>query len=88
MADDERRTGDRRAGMTDVEIHEGGTGQKLNLVDSQAQEIERLRGIVKMGERVVADFLPNIGQCALQNYGELNTFCIDAALVPEPGGDT
>jgi hypothetical protein len=43
---------------------------------SEQMEITRLRQLVAMGKRVVDDFLPNIGNCALQNYGELNEFLI------------
>lgn len=65
----------------DFETHESGT---FNLVDQQAKEIERLRGLVKMGERVVDDFMPNIGQCAIQDIGQVNDFLIEARQVPDP----
>jgi len=39
----------------------------------------------KMGYEVVQDFLPNVGQCALQDYGRLNDFMIMASK--EYGGD-
>lgn len=44
-------------------------------------EITRLRRLVKMGEAVVEDFMPNIGKCALQDYGRLNEFLIEAAKI-------
>lgn len=31
------------------------------------------------GEQVVEDFMPNIGKCALQDYGRLNSFLNDMA---------
>jgi hypothetical protein len=49
---------------------------------SQPQdELFHLRALVLMGEKVVEDFLPNIGKCALQDYGRLNEFLIEAAKV-------
>ena len=44
-------------------------------------ELDRLLDIVAMGEKVVEDFMPNIGKCALQDYGRLNEFLIEAAKV-------
>ena len=44
-------------------------------------ELDRLRALVLMGEKVVEDFMPNIGKCALQDYGRLNEFLIEAAKV-------
>lgn len=41
-------------------------------------EIEHLRALVLQGLAVVDDFLPNIGQCVLQDYGRLNEFCMEA----------
>lgn len=41
-------------------------------------ENARLKGFVATGLEVVDDFLPNIGRCALQDYGRLNDFCIKA----------
>lgn len=75
---------ERDAAVTDFEVHAGGTGSKLNLVDIQAAEIERLRGLVKLGERVVDDFMPNIGVCAIQDIGAVNEFLIEARTVPDP----
>lgn len=51
-----------------------------------ALELERdeLKKLVKMGEAVVEDFMPNIGQCALQDYGRLNTFLVEAAKIKAP----
>ena len=40
-----------------------------------------LRALVKLGQRVVEDFLPNVGVCALQDYGALNDFMIQASKV-------
>ena len=41
-----------------------------------AQAITDLKELVKIGELVVEDFMPNIGNCALQDYGRLNDFLI------------
>lgn len=46
-----------------------------------AAELTRLRKLVKMGEAVVEDFLPNVGKCVLQDYGRLNEFLIQAAQI-------
>lgn len=43
----------------------------------EAQVIELKRLVVK-GFEVVEDFMPNIGACALQNYGRLNEFLLEA----------
>jgi len=53
-------------------------------MSTQDEEIRQLRELVKMGEQVVEDFMPNIGRCALQDYGRLNTFLIEARKVPPP----
>lgn len=47
-------------------------------------ERDRLRALVKQGEAVVNDFMPNIGRCALQDYGRLNDFLIEAGKVTAP----
>jgi hypothetical protein len=36
------------------------------------------RELIQMLVEVVEDFLPNIGVCALQDYGRLNTAMIEA----------
>lgn len=36
--------------------------------------------LIQMLVDVVDDFLPNIGQCALQDYGRLNTAMIEARV--------
>ena len=38
--------------------------------------LARVEALVLMGEKVVEDFMPNIGRCALQDYGRLNDFLI------------
>lgn len=43
-------------------------------------EIEKLKALVRKGRRVVDDFLPNIGNCALQRYDELNEFMIESDI--------
>ena len=42
-------------------------------------KVERLERLVKMGEAVVEDFLPNIGHCVLQDYGRMNDFLMEAS---------
>jgi len=44
-------------------------------------EIDQLKRLIKIGKEVVEDFLPNIGNCALQDYGRLNDFMIEAEKV-------
>ena len=46
-------------------------------------EVANLKLLVKMGERVVNDFLPNIGNCTLQDYTELNDFLGETAKIPD-----
>ena len=41
--------------------------------------VEELRALLKVGVEVVEDFMPNIGRCALQDYGRLNDFLNDSA---------
>lgn len=69
----------------DFETHATGTGERLGLVETQARkldaywaEIERLRALVAIGVQVVDDFMPNIGNCALQDIGRLNDFLMAA----------
>lgn len=44
-------------------------------------EITNLKALVKLGESVVEDFLPNIGKCVLQDYYALNDFLVKAKKV-------
>jgi hypothetical protein len=44
-------------------------------------EREALRKLVAKGVAVVEDFMPNIGNCALQDYGRLNEFLIESAAL-------
>jgi len=53
--------------------------------DAREAEINRLRNLVLLGLAVVDDFLPNVGRCALQDYGRLNTFCVEARKLQPPG---
>ena len=66
----------------DFETVPTGTHKALSEKDL---EIAKLRELVRMGRRVVNDFLPNIGRCALQNYGEMNEFML--ASEPYKGDD-
>ena len=61
-----------------TESDEGEYGITGHIDWMAADEIERLTALVKTGEDVVLDFMPNIGQCALQDYGRLNHFLMDA----------
>ncbi|HUW45485.1 MAG TPA: hypothetical protein VMW50_06785 [Dehalococcoidia bacterium] len=49
------------------------------VVNLNNQRVDDVRSMGKMGYEVVQDFLPNIGRCALQDYGRLNDFMILAA---------
>lgn len=47
---------------------------------SEEREIKELKALVRKGRRVVDDFLPNIANCALQRYDELNDFMIESDM--------
>ena len=53
-----------------IETHKRGT------IDD---EVVAALKLVSLGREVVEDFMPNIGQCALQNYGNLNEFLLRTA---------
>lgn len=58
--------------------------QLINVIERecQGQAIEiapDFEALARTGYEIVQDFLPNVGQCALQDYGRLNQFMIDAA---------
>ncbi len=46
------------------------------VVQANSRRIRELRDLVKMGHEVVEDFMPNIGQCVLQDYGRMNAFLV------------
>lgn len=48
------------------------------VVEANNKKNDDMRQLLKMGLEVVEDFLPNVGQCALQDYGRLNDFMIMA----------
>jgi hypothetical protein len=48
------------------------------VIEKNNKHVDDVRSLAKMGYEVVKDFLPNIGQCALQDYGRLNDFMIMA----------
>ena len=66
--------------MSDVEV----IGHLNQLCGEQRKTIDELEALVKQGELVVEDFLPNIGQCALQDFGRLNRFLNAAAKIKAP----
>lgn len=49
------------------------------------EDYEDLKKILAMGVEVVEDFLPNVAQCALQDYGRLNQFMIDSEAALKEG---
>jgi hypothetical protein len=48
------------------------------VIRTNNQEMENMRELAKLGYAVVKDFMPNVGQCALQDYGALNDFMMKA----------
>jgi hypothetical protein len=48
--------------------------------DSEGKDYDvvELIALAKQGYEVVKDFMPNVGVCALQDYGRLNEFMIKA----------
>ncbi len=48
------------------------------VVECNNQKNDDMKKLLKMGLEVVEDFLPNVGNCALQDYGRLNEFMIQA----------
>lgn len=48
------------------------------VIKNNSQALDDERSLAKMGYEVVKDFLPNVGQCALQDYGRLNDFMMMA----------
>lgn len=48
------------------------------VVRANNQTLEDMRELLKMGLAVVEDFMPNVAQCVLQDYGRLNDFLIKA----------
>lgn len=61
-------------------VHEPSDQPTVRWVTARAHEEEcrRLRALLRMGVEVVEDFLPNIGSCALQDYGRLNEFLMQS----------
>lgn len=52
--------------------------EAINRAEKAEAKAEQLERLVKMGEAVVEDFLPNIGRCVLQDYGRMNDFLMEA----------
>jgi hypothetical protein len=59
-------------------ITEGGDIFFKAVVQANSLRIRELRELLKMGNEVVEDFMPNVGQCVLQDYGRLNDFLTKA----------
>lgn len=55
-----------------------------NLERKHEEELNKLRRLVKQGEAVVEDFMPNIARCVIQDFGRLNEFLIEAKKVKAP----
>jgi hypothetical protein len=55
-------------------------------IEFYARRIADLERLCRKLTEVVEDFMPNIGKCALQDYGRLNDALIESRrlLVPEP----
>lgn len=68
-----------RLGLDDAPVHDFNGMQRAN-----ARLIVLAPAMAKLTPRLVAvinDFLPNVGRCVLQNYGELNSSLVDARRV-------
>ena len=48
------------------------------VVEQNSEVLNDMRELAKLGYAVVKDFLPNVSECALQDYGALNDFMIKA----------
>ena len=48
------------------------------VIRANNQEMEDMRELAKLGYAVVKDFMPNVANCALQDYGALNDFMMKA----------
>lgn len=53
-------------------------GLSLEELEKINAELERRDAIIRKGLAVVEDFMPNIANCALQDYGRLNEFLMEA----------
>jgi hypothetical protein len=66
----------------DVQIWTDRTDDEVRLMYTDEKgddyDVEKMIALAKQGYEVVKDFLPNIGQCALQDIGRLNDFMIVA----------
>lgn len=66
----------------DVQIWTDRTDDEVRLMYTDDKgddyDVEKMIELAKQGYEVVKDFLPNVGQCALQDYGRLNDFMIKA----------
>ncbi len=56
------------------------TTNEYHAMVERDKELTVLRDLVKRQDAVINDFLPNVGQCVLQNYGELNNVLLDYTL--------
>lgn len=48
------------------------------VVKANSQYVDETNKLSRMGYEVVKDFMPNVANCALQDYGRLNDFMIKA----------
>ena len=48
------------------------------VIETNNERMKDMRELAKLGYAVVNDFLPNVANCALQDYGALNDFMIKA----------
>lgn len=46
--------------------------------EAASKREQELEETLRQGIAVVEDFMPNIGHCALQDYGRLNAFLINS----------
>lgn len=55
-------------------------------MSAESTREQELLNLLTRAIAVIEDFLPNIGHCALQDYGRLNDVLIDSARVLRAAG--
>ena len=65
-------------GAAVVALSPGGSATASAPLERGTLERFRLEQLALQGRRVVCDFMPNVGQCALQDYAQLNEFLRDS----------